>query len=142
MSINLDKFSKSSPPTFSGAKNRRQRVCASGMNPDYWYAVEYENAIKRGQVVEVQFWKTSIALYRGQDGKLRALENRCPHRQLKLSLGEVNGCHLACCYHGWQYNEEGQLVEIPHEISNSRMPFCKIKTYPVKVRFCQRYSQS
>ncbi|MCP6760145.1 MAG: aromatic ring-hydroxylating dioxygenase subunit alpha [Fischerella sp. CENA71] len=135
MSINLDKFSASSPPTFSETKNRRQKVRSSGMNPDYWYAVEYDHAIKPGQVVEIQFWKTSIALYRGQDSKLRALENRCVHRQLKLSLGEVDGCNLACYYHGWQYNEEGRLVETPHDLFDNRMPSCKISTYAVKVRY-------
>ncbi len=135
MDINHQKSTASFPPTFTEAKNRRQKVRSAGMNPDYWYAVEYDRAIKPGQVVEVKFWKTSIALYRGLDGKLRALENRCAHRQIKLSLGQVDGCNLLCAYHGWQYNGEGKLVDIPHDLFDNRMPSCKVGTYPVKVRY-------
>ncbi|MBC6423044.1 MAG: aromatic ring-hydroxylating dioxygenase subunit alpha [Hormoscilla sp. SP12CHS1] len=123
------------PPSFSEAKNRRQKVRAAGMNPDYWYPVEYDRALKPGQVIEVKFWKTSIALYRGQNGQLVALKNRCAHRQLKLSLGQVEGDRLVCCYHGWGYNQEGKVVNIPHDLFDKPMPVCKIGIYPVKVRY-------
>lgn len=123
------------PPSFTEAKNRRQKVRAAGMNPDYWYAVEYDHAIKPGQVVEVKFWNISIALYRGQNGQLVALENRCAHRQLALSLGQVEGDRLVCCYHGWTYNQEGKVVDIPHDLFDKPMPVCKILPYPVKVRY-------
>ena len=94
-------------------RGRRERLRAAGLDPDYWYAVEYDRAVKPGQVVEVAFWGESIALYRGTDGRLRALENRCAHRQLKLSLGDVTGCGLTCAYHGWSYAEDGRLAAIP-----------------------------
>lgn len=135
MDINHHAPTVDSPPTFAEAKNRRQKVRSAGMNPDYWYAVEYDRAIKPGQVIEVQFWNTSIALYRGQDGKLRALENRCAHRQLKLSLGNVDGCNLVCAYHGWSYSEQGKLADIPHDLFDKPVPACKVGTYPVKIRY-------
>ena len=81
----------SRPPGFTEARNPRQKARAAGLHPDYWYAVEYDRAVQPGRVVEIQFWKTSIALYRGRDGQLRALENRCAHRQLKLSAGDGLG---------------------------------------------------
>jgi hypothetical protein len=105
------------------------------MNPDYWYAVEYDRVVKPGQVVEVGFWGESIALYRGEDGELRAMENRCAHRQLKLSLGEVTGCNLTCAYHGWSYGEGGRLVAVPHDLFGRPIPSMRIRTYPVKVRY-------
>ncbi|MDD5034565.1 MAG: Rieske 2Fe-2S domain-containing protein, partial [Methylococcaceae bacterium] len=85
---------KSPPPAFAEAKNSRQKARAAGMDPDRWYVVEYDDAVKKGQVKEVTFWNTSIALFRGEDGELSAVRNRCPHRQLKLSHGEVDGCNL------------------------------------------------
>jgi hypothetical protein len=37
----------------------------------------------------------TVALFRLSDGRLGAIENRCAHRQLKLSVGQVQGCtHL------------------------------------------------
>jgi phenylpropionate dioxygenase-like ring-hydroxylating dioxygenase large terminal subunit len=73
--------------------------------------VEYDGAVKKGQVKEVIFWNTSIALYRGEDGELAAMQNRCAHRQLKLSKGAVDKCSLRCAYHGWAYNREGWLED-------------------------------
>ena len=58
-------------PGFTEARNPRQKARAAGLHPDYWYAVERDSAVKSGSVVEVRFWNRSIALYRGQDGKLR-----------------------------------------------------------------------
>jgi len=124
-----------SPPTFTEAKNRWQKVRSAGMNPNYWYAVEYDRAIAKGQLQEVVFWKNSIALFRGEDGQLRALENRCAHRQLKLSLGEVDGCNLICSYHGWSYDGEGKLSGIPHELFDTPIPSYQLKTYPLQVRY-------
>jgi phenylpropionate dioxygenase-like ring-hydroxylating dioxygenase large terminal subunit len=125
----------SHPPNFAEARNPRQKVRAAGLDPDYWYAVEYDRAVAPGKVVEIRFWKTSIALYRGKDGTLRALENRCAHRQLKLSSGEVDGCNLVCSYHGWEYNEEGKVAKIPHELFGRPMPSFRIRSYPVRVRY-------
>jgi hypothetical protein len=105
------------------------------MHPDYWYAVEYDSKVRRGQIVEVKFWHTSIALYRDSNGQLQAIENRCAHRQLKLSLGKVDSDNLVCAYHGWTYNGEGKLVQIPHELFGKPIPTCQLKTYPVQVRY-------
>ncbi len=123
------------PPSYAEARNPRQKVRAAGLDPDYWYAVEYDRAVLPGKVIEIKFWKTSIALYRGQDGTLRALEDRCAHRQLKLSRGDVDGCNLVCGYHGWAYSDEGKVVEIPHELFGRPMPSFRIKSYPVRVRY-------
>src|SRR5712692_8359701 len=129
------RISSAAPPAFSEARNRRQKVRAAGLNPDYWYAVEHDSAIKPGQTAEVIFWKKSIALYRGEDGTLSALDNRCAHRQVKLSLGRVHGCNLVCAYHGWTYNAEGRVVEIPHDLFGRSMPNFRVPAYSVKVRY-------
>ena len=73
--VKLVTLKPSAPPSFEEAQNRRQKARAAGMNPDYWYAVEWEKNVKRGEVKEVIFWKQSIAIFRGQDGKLSAMAN-------------------------------------------------------------------
>lgn len=123
------------PPSFLEAHNRRQKARAAGLHPDYWYAVEYERALQPGQVREVTFWNTSIAVYRSTDGRVTALENRCAHRQVKLSLGQVQECRLVCPYHGWAYDDRGQVVDIPHELFGRPMPSFRVRSYPVQVRY-------
>ena len=126
---------KGGPPTFEEAKNRRQKVRAAGMSPDYWYAVEWAKSLPRGEVMEVKFWGKSIALFRGKDGVLRAVEDRCAHRQLKLSRGEVKGCTLVCTYHGWEYEGDGRCSKIPHDLFGNKMPQIQLASYPVEERY-------
>ena len=123
------------PPGFEEAGNLRQKVRAAGMDPNYWYAVEEAHRIKPGTVVEVVFWKRSIALFRATDGSFHAMDNRCAHRQLKLSLGVVEGCRLVCAYHGWKYDKDGNLAETDHERIGKGFPNVRLRTYPVRVRY-------
>jgi phenylpropionate dioxygenase-like ring-hydroxylating dioxygenase large terminal subunit len=122
-------------PPFAAARNHRQKARAAGMHPDHWYAVEYDAPIVRGRVVEVKFWGRSIAVFRGADGGLRAIENRCAHRHVKLSLGQVTGSTLTCCYHGWSYDGDGRLVDVPHELFGRQLSNVKIRSYPVRSRY-------
>ena len=125
----------SAPPTFADARNRRQKARVAGLHPDYWYAVEHARALPRGRAVEVKFWNQSIALFRGDDGGVRALENRCAHRHLPLTLGSVEGCRLTCMYHGWSYDESGRLADVPHDRFGHPMPAVGLRAYPARVRY-------
>jgi phenylpropionate dioxygenase-like ring-hydroxylating dioxygenase large terminal subunit len=122
------------PPSFAEARTQRQKARVAGLHSDYWYPVEYDHALRRGRVIEVRFWNTSIALYRSDDGQLFAIENRCAHRQLKLSLGHVDGCNLTCSYHGWTYDGSGKVVAIPHDLFGKSKLKVQLKSYPVQVR--------
>lgn len=124
-----------SPPSFEEAKNKRQKVRAAGLDPNYWYAVEYDAVVKKKQVIEVKFWGKSVAVYRDDRGTLHAIENRCAHRQLKLSLGQVVGDKLVCGYHGWEFDGDGKLAGVPHDTFGHKLPACKLPSYAVRVRY-------
>ena len=49
-----------------------------------------------------------VVLFRGLDGSVGALDDRCPHRRMPLSQGRVAGGHLVCPYHGWTFTVAGQ----------------------------------
>jgi phenylpropionate dioxygenase-like ring-hydroxylating dioxygenase large terminal subunit len=122
-------------PEFTEAKTIRQKSRAAGLNPDYWYAVEYDAAIKTGEVKEVVFWGNSIAIYRNAENQLMAIENRCPHRHLKLSHGVVDGCTLRCIYHGWAFDGTGTLVDYSHDDFGKPLIKRQLNTYPVKLKY-------
>ena len=122
------------PPSFELARNHRQRVRAAGLSPDYWYPVEWEHRVRRGQAVDVTFWNESIAVFRGRDGTLHAIENRCAHRQLKLSLGAVGDCTLTCAYHGWTYDGSGKCIEMAHDLFGHKFPRVSVRSYPLRVK--------
>ena len=123
------------PPPFAAAINLRQKARAAGLHPDHWYAVEHDRQLTRGRVIEVRFWNRSIAIFRGADGKLGALENRCAHRHVKLSIGEVTQCALTCAYHGWSYDRQGNLIDVPHEAFGRRFDKVKVRSYPIRSRY-------
>jgi 4beta-methylsterol monooxygenase len=127
--------SKSNPPSFEEAKNKRQKARAAGMHPDYWYPVEWDKALARGKSIDVTFWGRSIAVFRDARGELHAIDNRCAHRHLKLTHGEVVGCNLVCNYHGWEYDGQGCLAKVPHDLFGNKMPQVKLASYPVTVRY-------
>ena len=56
-----------------------------------------------------------MVFYRGESGTPAALEDRCPHRQAPLSMGNVIGEDLQCDYHGFIYNNKGSCVHIPRQ---------------------------
>ena len=54
-----------------------------------------------------------LVLFRSQ-GRAAALVDRCPHRNVPLSLGRVQADgRLECAYHGWQFDCEGVCQKIP-----------------------------
>ena len=54
-----------------------------------------------------------IVLFRDRDGAAGALHDRCPHRGVALSLGQVAEGAVACAYHGWRFGRDGTCLHIP-----------------------------
>ncbi len=102
-----------------------------GINLNYWYVVAQSREIKI-KPVEVRFWNQSIVVFRDSQGQIQALENRCPHRNVKLSHGQVIENQIECAYHGWQFNPKGECVQVPYLAENKKLPRCKIRQYPVQ----------
>jgi len=73
-----------------------------------------------------------IVFYRGQDGQVAALEDFCPHRGARLSLGKVCEGQLVCGYHGLVMGCDGKTVSMPGQRVNQ---FPAIRSYPVVERY-------
>ena len=43
-------------------------------------------------------------LYRGESGKVVALDDRCCHRAAPLSMGRIEGDDIRCMYHGMKFD--------------------------------------
>ncbi|MET0383291.1 MAG: Rieske 2Fe-2S domain-containing protein [Burkholderiaceae bacterium] len=73
-----------------------------------------------------------IVLYRGADGGApHALEDRCCHRGVPLSIGKVVDQNIACGYHGWQYDGAGRCVHVPSLCAGAAIPSgFKVRSFP------------
>jgi renierapurpurin 18,18'-hydroxylase len=103
-----------------------------GINPDFWYPVAVSASVRKEKTYAAQFADQRIALYRGAGGAVYALEDRCAHRQVPLSMGVVEGEALRCCYHAWAYRGNGRISQIPYLPKGAARPPRGVRAYPVR----------
>lgn len=106
-----------------------------GINPNYWYPVGWADQLATGQIMPVMVWQQAIAIYRDGAGELHAVEDACPHKGVALHKGDVIDNHLACPYHGWEFDPQGQCVRIPYFPPEQKLPCANVKTYPVQEQY-------
>ena len=60
---------------------------------------------------------TSLLIVRGKDDVIRAFHNVCQHRGNHVVWRSRGHCRsaFACRFHGWAYDTEGRLVNVPDE---------------------------
>lgn len=82
---------------------------------DYMFTQSQRNGLTqaKGALVARKIAGERVVLYRKPSGELVALEDRCPHRQAALSLGQKEGDSLRCLYHGMRFGPDGKCNEIP-----------------------------
>lgn len=99
---------------------------------NYWYIAAFRHELGAKPIRRILLGKP-VVLYRTPDGRAVALEDRCVHRNVPLSLGSVRpDGRLQCLYHGLQYDSTGACVHIPEQ---TRVPpNAKIAAYPVAER--------
>ena len=103
-----------------------------GIHPDFWYPVAVSASVRKKKAFAATFAGERIALYRGESGAVYALEDRCAHRQVPLSMGVVEGDVLRCCYHAWAYRGNGRISQIPYLPKGVARPPRGVRAYPVR----------
>ena len=97
-----------------------------------WYLICPSDELKN-TILKKRIFGEDIILFRNQNGDIAALEDRCCHRNVNLSLGYLNSNTIVCGYHGWEYDKNGSCVNIPSQLPGDKIPpTAKIKSYPVK----------
>ncbi len=81
----------------------------------FWYIACQAHELKSNAPLQRTILDEWVVLFRGEDGKPVALQDRCPHRNFKLSEGYVKDGLLQCPYHGWVFNKDAEVVAIPSE---------------------------
>ena len=73
-----------------------------------------------------------IVMYRGANNRVAALEDRCCHRGMPLSKGEVFDNNIRCEYHGMLFDGAGRCVDIPGQ--TRFRPQAKVRSFPIEER--------
>ena len=64
-----------------------------------WYVAGWNHHLDDGLLART-ICDEPIVFFRGADGKVGALEDRCCHRSAPLSVGRLQGNEVECGYHG------------------------------------------
>ncbi len=78
-----------------------------------WYVLARSGEVQGNKPLRRRLWGSPVVMFRGSDGHVGALVDRCPHRDIPLSFGDVVGNNVACGYHGWQFDRTGECKRIP-----------------------------
>ena len=111
--------------------NKAQDIRKTDLHPDFWYPVSQAKKLKTNKPLAVQFAGDPIVLVRTESNSVFALEDRCAHRQVPLSVGEVKGETLRCGYHCWTYDKTGSCINVPYLDKDKQLP-TGVKSYPCR----------
>ena len=99
---------------------------------DYWYVASHDDEITNGIFQRVILGK-DLVFFRDKENQPVAFDNRCPHRFVPLTLGQIIDGTLRCGYHGFRFNGSGQCIEVPGQTDIP--PRSTVRCYPTVTRY-------
>ena len=103
------------------------------MLKDQWYAVLESDEVKTGRPNAFKRLNKELVFWRDATGKIVAMEDRCPHRQARLSPGKIVNGNIQCPFHGFQYDATGECRLIPaNGVNGPRPQIFRPKVYPIR----------
>jgi 3-ketosteroid 9alpha-monooxygenase subunit A len=98
-----------------------------------WHIVLFSQELQVGEVKQLHYFEQDLVAYRGESGQVAILDAHCPHLGANLGSGEgrVQGDNIACPFHGWTFNRQGQCVDIPYAKTIPEKAVNALKGWPV-----------
>jgi len=107
--------------------------------PRGWFIVAESSELDKGPMA-VRFFGQDLALYRGESGRPVLLDAYCAHMGTHLTAStsamivknnaQIEGDSIRCPYHGWRYNADGDVDDIPY-FDGPCPRAASIRSYPV-----------
>ena len=96
----------------------------------YWYPVAVAKELTDEHPTKfVRLLGEDLVLFKDKSGRIGLLADHCSHRGASLLYGRVEERGIACAYHGWLYDCEGNILETPPERSEAIMNSVKHTAY-------------
>jgi len=87
-----------------------------------WYVAGLSEEFRPGRKRGIKLHGRDLVLWRKRDGRLAAIDARCPHLGASLAVGRVIDDHVECPYHGFRYDETGRCVKTPRRAPGALIP--------------------
>src|SRR5688572_4127383 len=86
----------------------------------YWHPFMLASEVA-DRPVAVRLLGEDLVLFRDRSGRLGLLHKHCAHRGASLEFGIPAERGIRCCYHGWQFDVDGTILDTPAEPPSSRI---------------------
>lgn len=99
----------------------------------FWmpFLLAEELAERDGKPLRVRLLGEDLVAFRDTKGRIGLLDRYCPHRRVDLYFGRNEECGLRCVYHGWKFDAEGAVTDMPAEpVGSTFKDEVRIKSYP------------
>lgn len=111
-----------------------QEVFSSPALRDFWYPVAPLRRLEQGPLA-ISLLGERIVIWIAAGGQPAALRDRCSHRHVALSLGQVKEGTLRCPYHGWSFAGDGRCVHRPQLPLAGIPSSCNVKGFACLARY-------
>jgi phenylpropionate dioxygenase-like ring-hydroxylating dioxygenase large terminal subunit len=99
-----------------------------------WHAVARSQDIQEGTMLQICLLGEDLVLWRWEN-RFHAMQDYCPHRGARLSLGWIENNTVVCPYHGLAFDSKGHCVRVPASPEQAvSTQFC-IQTYQTRERY-------
>lgn len=100
----------------------------------YWLPVAVAKELTEENPTKfVRILGEDLVLFKARSGRVGLIGDHCSHRGASLLYGRVEERGIACAYHGWLYDVEGNCLECPAEPQGSKFHLTvKHPAYPVE----------
>ncbi|HZR98988.1 MAG TPA: Rieske 2Fe-2S domain-containing protein [Chloroflexota bacterium] len=68
-----------------------------------------------GPPIRVRLLGEELVAFQDSEGRIGLLGEHCPHRGTSLFFGRNEQCGLRCTYHGWKFDVQGNVLDMPAE---------------------------
>jgi vanillate O-demethylase monooxygenase subunit len=100
----------------------------------FWYPVAVAGDVKqtpvKGKLLDVE-----LVIY-SAEGRITVAQDRCPHRHIRLSAGQIVDDRIVCAFHGLAFDSAGQCVKVPALGRDAKIPpRYRLRTFRSEVRY-------
>ena len=91
----------------------------------YWHPVSLTSEVSEIPK-EIRILGEDLVIFKTTKGNIGLVHKACPHRRASMAYGKTEERGIRCCYHGWLFSPDGEILETPGEDPDSK-PAVKLR---------------
>ena len=91
----------------------------------YWHPVSLTSEVSETPK-EIRILGEDLVIFKTSKGNIGLVHKACPHRRASMAYGKTEERGIRCCYHGWLFSPDGEILETPGEDPDSK-PAAKLR---------------